>query len=928
MSEYEYELKTYKRGARPRSKRLQELGSGGAGGSTVVNINGSGSIENATDHTHANKNALDQISTDSDGYLYLTQNKEVQDEEGNDIIERITQKVKAGFADIAHDLSENSPVREQFLSRLEDDTAKGSLTFEKMLTVLGLATLKSGAVFGKNGFAGGLAGYGARIDEQGNGEMRGLTLWEWLQVPELRYNRVEVFLGIKWNVAGAGIILSCTPDKDSTGKLLNTGTCTLKLESGELGAVDVDDISFGIYHTGTSSDATGDSDDGKGNFTFAGFSTCYFRITGVSGKSNDTFTYSLRPGYDIHPQPQMHFACYGNFTNTARQTTKYETRTYTRLLKNQNTWEIGAQNIAMQYGDLSNLKTLGLNVDPGKYSMYLNSVYFTGEIVQMKPDGTPIRTANDRGAWSEAEHYDYYDRVSYNGRIWLCVNEDGTGTAPAKGNADWLLEVDRGADGSGYSVSLSTYERAVKVDADGNIYSSMVTKNVTAGSKNVVTGDRNVTATEFLLTTYIQVFRAEEELLYASAAGEGTYTVSLNPHGCTAEADAGMVRISSITDYDNCYVDILVNCEGKSTFEKRFSIAVIRDGEDGAPGKDGEDGAPGKDGADGKDGEKGDKGDPGEKGEKGLQGCVVRDSEWTQGTEYRNDSALTTTTGVRYIDVVLVRNDAVETGWDVYQCLKTHVSSASITYTNTTYWKKFAANVGAIFTSLIIAKNAKINFLQGNQLLISKPDGTVTAGLSGSQSGEKVRFWAGSATPDNAPFRVTESGEVFGKKGIFSGSVQMPFKFVKDNNLPLMDSSGASGVYSVTSFNYTVFSGPYFKIEERNGLRFSILVRASKLADDTMWNDSRFDISLNERSASWPTCFVVNGVTLRGMQLKIYKSCIIEFMYVPKLVTEDKIHVNADIAVLNFDPDIMKIVDWPDSYFQGMPPSSDMIESL
>ena len=123
-----------------------------------------------------------------------------------------------------------------------------------------------------------------------------------------------------------------------------------------------------------------------------------------------------------------------------------------------------------------------------------------------------------------------------------------------------------------------------------------------------------------------------------------------------------------------------------------------------------------------------------------MQGCVVRDSEWTQGTEYRNDSALTSTTGVRYIDVALVRNDAVETGWDVYQCLKTHTSSASITYTNTTYWKKFAANVGAIFTSLIIAKNAKINFLQGNQLLISKPDGTVTAGMSGSQSGEKVRF--------------------------------------------------------------------------------------------------------------------------------------------------------------------------------------------
>ena len=42
-----------------------------------------------------------------------------------------------------------------------------------------------------------------------------------------------------------------------------------------------------------------------------------------------------------------------------------------------------------------------------------------------------------------------------------------------------------------------------------------------------------------------------------------------------------------------------------------------------------------------------------------------------------------------------------------------------------------------------------------------KSDGkTVTAGLSGSEEGSKVRIWAGSATPDNAPFQVLESGKV------------------------------------------------------------------------------------------------------------------------------------------------------------------------
>lgn len=50
--------------------------------------------------------------------------------------------------------------------------------------------------------------------------------------------------------------------------------------------------------------------------------------------------------------------------------------------------------------------------------------------------------------------------------------------------------------------------------------------------------------------------------------------------------------------------------------------------------------------------------------------------------------------------------------------------------------------------------------MQGNQLLIMKDDGTVTAGLSGTQDGGKTRIWAGSDTPDNAPFRVNESGKV------------------------------------------------------------------------------------------------------------------------------------------------------------------------
>lgn len=308
-----------------------------------------------------------------------------------------------------------------------------------------LLSLLDGAVFGKDGFASGLTGFGAKIDKDGNGEMRGLRLWEWLEVPELRYNRVEAVAGIKWRSPGMGIIESCQPDQSPEGELLGTGIVQLKLEDGELGMVVLDDIALGIYHFGDERDAMLDKDDSKGNFAVKGFATTYFRITGVSGKDNNTFTYSLRPGYTVHPQPQMHFVCYGNFTDESRQSSVYETRTYTRMLWKQNTWEIGKKNIALQQGDLTNLIIHGMNMQG--YSMYINSVYFTGTVTQVKPDGTPVRVANDRGAW-QAGKYDYYDRVSHNGCLWLCVNEKGTDSEPTEGNADWLKQVDKGADGT------------------------------------------------------------------------------------------------------------------------------------------------------------------------------------------------------------------------------------------------------------------------------------------------------------------------------------------------------------------------------------------------------------------------------------------------------------------------------------------------
>lgn len=621
-----------------------------------------------------------------------------------------------------------------------------------------LLTMMAGIVVGEKGFAEGLTGFGAKIDKKGYGEMRGLRLWEFLEVPELRYNRVEIFLGIKWRVPGAGIILSCTPDTDSEGNQLTTGTCTLKLEEGEFGAVSKDDIALGIFHFGDERDATEDSDDSKGNFKFSGFATSYFRVTEVSGDNNETFRYALRPGYTIHPQPQMNFSCYGNFTDEARQSSAYETRTYTRLLWKQNDWEFTVGNIAMQYGDLTNLNIFGLNMSG--YSMYLNSVYFTGTINQVRPDGTPVLVANDRGQWESGTKYEFYDRVSHDGILWLCVAEDGTDTEPSKENADWLLQVDKGEDGAGLTY-IGRWESGMEVPEMGVVTmcgSSFSAKNATNNPPLWCWTDND--GNRFIFEDGGYILTGEQNSLeyeiIAQKGEDGPYTEEIYTR-TTINSTPSTPTTAQIDDYipsgwTRSPSGISVSYPYEWVSKRRKST----------------------------DGEWGLFSTPavfaqlGEKGEDGLQGCVIRDSEWALNTEYRNDSDVKDgSLPVRYIDVVLVRNNAVETGWDAYQCLKTHVSSSSITYANTQYWKKFGANVGSIFTSLIISKNAKIQLFQGNDLLIQKDNGTVTAGMTGSNSGSLVRIFAGSTYENraSAPFRVTESGEMYATKAHIQGEV-------------------------------------------------------------------------------------------------------------------------------------------------------------
>ena len=777
---------------------------------------------------------------------------------------------------------------ERFLSKIKDDKTPFNLGVGKNLSVGGTLSVGSNAVIsgkttskdkitaekgiqiGQNYVPGILTGSGGFFDEKANGEVESLIIRRFLEVPELRYNRVEIKLGDKWNAPGAGVIERVDPDSATTG------TAWLKLEDGEYGAIAVGDICMGIFHSMNADDnAKEDSDDSFGNFQFAGFYTCYFTITEITDKDNKQFRYQMRPVSDrwritYHPSEAMTFVCYGSFIRKDRQTSVYTTRTYTRLLKDQNTWEISASNIAMQYGNMENMSIHG--IDMTGYSMYLKNIYMTGTLKQVKPDGTPINVANDRGNYIPGEVYAYYDRVSYNGSLWLCVNESGTNTEPRKGDSSWLLQVESGisvsAKGPWLSENTPYPMNSIVTFADKVWISNKETSEPPFGTYT----DNERNRLTYLDGGYILV----DQLIQSN-----DWDLLLDAPELTNGADGESLQVRYSSDkssWHDAFIEGDVWMQQRVGDKATWSDPIRIVGEAGAAGSDGiytdyqfsvnsslttapvtgwQDTPPSvgagqflwmrmrvvdpntseqqpwhtariggekgqgfsiegdwrtglaipilgvvkmagtcfaakvattnpplycwtdKDGNrltfsdteyiitgemnsseydvfsdKGDKGDTGSKGDKGDKGEQGIQGCIVRDSEWTIGVEYRNDEGMSG----GYIDVALVRSESTATGWVAYRCKKTHVSTSSITTTNATYWEEFGSNVTAIFTSLIIAKNAKIKFLQGNQLLIQKSNGKVTAGVSGSEEGEKSRFWAGSETPDNAPFSVTEDG--------------------------------------------------------------------------------------------------------------------------------------------------------------------------
>ena len=178
------------------------------------------------------------------------------------------------------------------------------------------------------------------------------------------------------------------------------------------------------------------------------------------------------------------------------------------------------------------------------------------------------------------------------------------------------------------------------------------------------------------------------------------------------------------------------------------------DGADGRDGRDGEDGRDGKDGKDGKDGFQGRKG-AAIRGPYDFYSMSSTTRWWCNGEESEDypDSTL-------WIDIILKD--------DVYY------------YCNTTYygrlapWNNVRQNWTAgesyefIATKILLARNAKINFLTNNELYLMDSNGHITGGAAG---GNGVNFWAGAEHPSNGKFRVYADGRLVATDAQIKGAI-------------------------------------------------------------------------------------------------------------------------------------------------------------
>ena len=273
---------------------------------------------------------------------------------------------------------------------------------------------------------------GGCIDRNGNLEMEEGIFRKRVFFPEIAYNRVTYFKGRMCASPGGG----CTV-KEWTDNGDGSYTITPDLTDADGLSQFVDDILTTYFVTKNAEDK------------LQGFEEMKFRVTSADYTAK-TYVMTPKPGTDWKPGESMVLAQTGNFTDEDRQTyilidTVGGNNSIT-FFDHANTWDVEPAQEMSWIGKKKGRTVHGIPAD--NYSAVFRHVIMSGKIFQVDDiTGEAFRVPLFKGTWKKGEKYAYYDEVTHNGSSWICVNEKGTSTEPADGNADWLKYAAKGDKG-------------------------------------------------------------------------------------------------------------------------------------------------------------------------------------------------------------------------------------------------------------------------------------------------------------------------------------------------------------------------------------------------------------------------------------------------------------------------------------------------
>lgn len=152
----------------------------------------------------------------------------------------------------------------------------------------------------------------------------------------------------------------------------------------------------------------------------------------------------------------------------------------------------------------------------------------------------------------------------------------------------------------------------------------------------------------------------------------------------------------------------------------------------------------------------------------GVTGATIRVTEWSgEGLSYCDGTVTDPGSGLRYLDIVSVTANGARSMW---VCCKPHISSEdNKPQSDSAYWMPMDSQM-PIYTPLLLADNARIDFLNGQEIAIYSntktngdypvvgrmgfPSGLVSQDPDLNLKGERSVLWLGE-TPDSSVYKGT-----------------------------------------------------------------------------------------------------------------------------------------------------------------------------